>query len=293
MSQPPLFRFAPSPNGLLHLGHAYAALFAQKAARDLGGELLLRIEDIDTARCKPEFDQAMQQDLEWLGLVFEQPPLRQSERFGLYAEIAETMRQEGLIYPCFCSRSTVAASASGTDPDGAPLYAGTCRHIDKAEARARITGGEPVVWRIDMSRALRRLTGPLHITEYLVLGHDLATSRTRERIAHPERWGDSVLVRKDVPTSYHLSVVIDDTAQNITHVTRGMDLYHATDLHRLLQALLGLATPIYAHHGLVRDGTEQKLSKSRGSTGLRDLRELGWTPERVRTELGFGDPTPA
>ena len=285
MSTQPVFRFAPSPNGYLHLGHAYSALFTWEAAAELGGTALLRIEDIDPARCRPEFEAAIYEDLAWLGLAWPVPVLRQSERFAVYAEAVEALRKAALVYPCFCSRAEVAAGARGTDPDGAPVYAGTCRHLSAGAAEARLASGEPAQWRLRMNEAEEQIGDVLVIRECHV--DDLFFADERQRPAEPGRWGDVVLVRKDAPTSYHLSVVVDDAAQGITHVTRGMDLQAATDIHVLLQVLLGLPSPAYAHHGLLTDMADRKLSKSTGARGLRALREAGWTPEDVRRRLGF------
>ncbi|HWA19260.1 MAG TPA: tRNA glutamyl-Q(34) synthetase GluQRS [Devosia sp.] len=273
----PILRFAPSPNGLLHLGHAFSAFFTWRAAERLGGTALLRMEDIDTARCKPEFDAAIRQDLHWLGLAWPEPVMRQSARFDIYRDAAAQLGD--LLYPCTCTRSEIAARAAATDPDGAPLYDGHCRrHGTKA--------GAPAQWRLKMDEALRRAP-ELTIAELHVTGIDLGTTPPVTRRADPARWGDAVIVRKDTPTSYHLSVVIDDAAQGITHVTRGMDLHAATDLHVLLQWLLGLPSTIYAHHPLIRDDTMQKLSKSRASQSLRDLHAAGVTASNIKSGLGF------
>jgi glutamyl-Q tRNA(Asp) synthetase len=272
----PILRFAPSPNGFLHLGHAFSALFTWRAAERLGGTALLRIEDIDTARCKPEYDAALREDLHWLGLAWPEPVMRQSARFDIYRASAQQLGD--LLYPCTCTRAEIAARAAATDPDGAPLYDGHCRrHGPKA--------GLPVQMRLKMDKALQR-AGALSVTELPVDGIDLGDGPST-RSADPARWGDPVLVRKDTPTSYHLSVVVDDATQGVTHVTRGMDLYAATDLHVLLQKLLGLPSPIYAHHGLIRDETMAKLSKSRQSKSLRDLRSEGASAAGIRTGLGF------
>ncbi len=273
----PVLRFAPSPNGLLHLGHAYSALYTWAAADRLGGVALLRIEDIDTERCKPEFVDAIYRDLHWLGLDWPEPVMQQSDRFGIYAEAADRLRDMRLIYPCFCSRSEIGAAATGTDPDGAPLYPGTCRHLGNAERIERLERGDPVQFRLDNETAVHR-TGML---TYTVVGPTV-TDRPQVRYARPERWGDVVLQRKDMPTSYHLSVVIDDADQGITHVTRGRDMEAATDIHVLLQMLLGLPSPIYHFHRLLVDDQGHKLSKSRDSKSLADLRSEGWTPADVR-----------
>lgn len=277
----PLLRFAPSPNGHLHLGHALSALVTWNAANQLGGTALLRIEDIDVQRCKPEFTQSIFEDLRWLGLSWPEPVLIQSERFELYADAANRLRDADLLYPCFCSRAEIADHATGTDPDGAPLYPGTCRHLTNAERIERLERGDPVQFRLDTEKAMAR-AGMLSFT---VIGPTLR-DRPQIRFARPERWGDVVLQRKDTPTSYHLSVVVDDAEQGITHVTRGRDLEAATDMHVLIQMLLGLPTPLYHFHRLLLGDDGGKLAKSKGSQSLRDLREEGWTAEDVRRAVG-------
>jgi glutamyl-Q tRNA(Asp) synthetase len=273
-----ILRFAPSPNGYLHLGHAFSALLTWHAAASVGGRALLRIEDIDPARSKPEFDAALRQDLRWLGLDWPEPVLRQSERFGACRDAAVQLGD--LLYPCDCTRAEIAARADGrTDPDGTPLYDGKCRTHGLA-------GGRPIQQRIDSARAIAT-AGPLSIVALPARGFDIDFAHPQHHVADPTRWGDAVIVRKDTPTSYHLAMVVDDAAQGITHVTRGQDLEAATDLHVLLQKLLGLPSPAYAHHGLVRDTEQQKLSKSKGSQSLRNLRAAGWTPGDVRSALGF------
>lgn len=285
---PHAYRFAPSPNGELHLGHALSALVGFDMARRAGARFLVRIEDIDLARCKPEFIAACLADLAWLGIRWDSPVLRQSERFPVYAVAARRLQDMGLLYPCFATRTELAASAStgshDVDPDGVPLYPGTYRDYPANEAAARITRGEPYALRLDMDKALllgrQVLDGnALTFTEIDADGHSETV------VARPERWGDAVIVRKDTPASYHLAVVIDDAAQHITHVTRGRDLYAATDLHRLLQVLLALPQPLYHHHRLVADSTGRKLSKSARDTSLRALREKGVTPADIRREL--------
>ena len=283
MPSRPVLRFAPSPNGRLHLGHAYSALFTWSVAETLGGVALLRIEDIDAQRCKPEFDVGIREDLAWLGLSWPEPVLRQSTRLEAYAEAAGRLREMGLVYPCFCTRKQVAERATGTDPDGAPLYPGTCRHLPAQQRADRLAQRYPYQWRLLTDKALA-LTGPLTVTSFDIKGN------LAERPAEPQKWGDAVIVRKDTPTSYHLAVTVDDAFQGVTHVTRGMDLYHATDLHRLLQALLSLPAPLYCHHELVVDEGDIKLAKSRGSKSLADLRDAGWTGEDVRARLGFAKP---
>jgi glutamyl-Q tRNA(Asp) synthetase len=281
-----VFRFAPSPNGRLHLGHAFSALFTERAAFAEGGTFLLRIEDIDRTRSKPGYDAGILEDLSWLGLSWLEPVMRQSTRMAAYASAAGVLKERGLLYPCFCSRSAIAASAAGADPDGAPLYPGTCRGMNGAEASERIALGEPVQWRLKMDRAVAEAS-KLTIAEAPASGVCARWERTGLRPADPTRWGDAVILRKEFPTSYHLSVTVDDAAQGVTHVTRGMDLYSATDLHALLQRLLDLPPPVYCHHALLRDSGGQKLSKSRGSASLKSLREGGASPADVRRELGF------
>ncbi|ACL56837.1 tRNA glutamyl-Q(34) synthetase GluQRS [Methylobacterium nodulans] len=278
---PPVFRFAPSPNGRLHLGHAYSALLNAAFADRMQGRLILRLEDIDITRCRPELIAAMLDDLRWLGLPFEEPVRRQSAHFAEYAAALDRLRARGLVYPCFCSRREIAAASHARDPDGAPLYPGTCRSLAAAEAEARIAAGEPHAWRLDMGQARAACPGPLVIESF-----DEAGAVT-QRLAAPERWGDAVLARKDAPTSYHLAVVHDDALQGVTHVVRGRDLDAATDLHRLLQALLGLPAPRYHHHALLVDAEGGKLAKSRGSEPLAALRARGVTAAELRAQWGF------
>lgn len=278
----PILRFAPSPNGYLHLGHAYSALFAARWAKRLGGTMLLRLEDIDATRCKPEFAEAIFADLDWLGLSWPEPVLVQSERLAAYRAAADRLARLGLIYPCFCSRAEVAARAAGTDPDGAPLYGGTCRHLSAADVDARLARGERPQYRLRSAEAMA-LTGPLSFTVAMPTPAD----RPQIRYARPELWGDVVLQRRDMPTSYHLSVVVDDAAQKITHVTRGRDMEAATDIHVLVQMLLGLGQPLYTFHRLICDAEGRKLSKSRASPSLRDLRRAGMSPQEVHALVGF------
>jgi glutamyl-Q tRNA(Asp) synthetase len=291
MPTQPVFRFAPSPNGYLHLGHARSALLNQALARRLGGRFLLRIEDIDPQRSRPEFERALVEDLRWLGLGWEEPVLRQSEHMVDYAGALDRLRAEGLVYRCFCSRgdtlrAVAAAEAHGRswprDPDGSPLHAGGCAGFPPEEAEARAAGGEPHAWRLAMNRALERIGQPLAYQDW--------DGKTGVSTApcEPAAWGDVILARRDVPTSYHLSVVFDDAREGVTHVVRGEDLRSATAVHRVLQELLGLPAPLYHHHPLVLDEEGRKLAKSRGSTSLRDLRADGVTAEEVRQRLGFG-----
>ena len=244
----PVFRFAPSPNGELHLGHAYSALLNAEMAWKAGGRLLLRIEDIDTARCTPEFEAAIYRDLKWLGVEWEEPVRRQSDHFPEYGKLLDRLIAEDLVYPAFMSRGEMRAhiaQAEGSgrtwprDPDGVPLYPGLDKALVARERKRRIADGEPFAWRLDTEAAVSRLDKPLTWTE--ISGTDPSSVRGVE--AKPDLWGDVVLARRDVPTSYHLSVVADDALQGITHVVRGLDLFPATGIHRLLQTLLGLPEP--------------------------------------------------
>jgi glutamyl-Q tRNA(Asp) synthetase len=287
----PVFRFAPSPNGELHLGHALSALVGWEAARAAGGRFLLRIEDIDTGRARPEFVAAISRDLRWLGLDWEEPALVQSTRFAAYAAAARRLEATGLLYPCFATRAEIeaAATSGGKDPDGAPLYPGLWKGRSAAEIAQRKAAGEPFALRIDIDRAIAtakvRLAGrPLTFTE---LGED---GRPQIIPAEPALWGDAVILRKDVPASYHLAVVVDDAWQGVSHVTRGRDLYAATHLHRLLQVLLDLPEPLYRHHRLITDVDGRKLAKSARDAGLRSLREAGATPADVRRLVGLSQP---
>jgi glutamyl-Q tRNA(Asp) synthetase len=283
----PFLRFAPSPNGYLHLGHAASALINQKMARRLGGRLLLRIEDIDRGRSRDTFIEAIYEDLGWLGFEWEQPVLRQSQHLGDYQAAAERLNEMGLLYPCFASRAEINQAADklgvGLDPDGARLYPGLHRSLCAEEVARRKAAGQPYAMRLDMDKALAALHA--RQVDGLAFCEMDADGNRRRVIVDPGRWGDVVLRRKDVPTSYHLSVVVDDARQGITHVIRGMDLYQATAVHRLLQELLGLPQPIYHHHELVRDVLGRKLSKSDASMSLRGLRRAGWTRRDVLEKL--------
>lgn len=286
----PVFRFAPSPNGHLHLGHALSALLNADMASAVGGRLLLRIEDIDATRCRPEYEAAIYEDLAWLGLRWQEPVRRQSERLEEYRAALARLEGMGLIYPAFESRAEIARlvaarEAQGPwarDPDGAPLYPGNAKHMSASERARRIAAGEPYALRLDMPAAIQR-TGPLSWTE-TGTGPDGETGAVP---ADPARWGDVVLARKDVPGSYHLAVVVDDAAQGVTHVVRGRDLFHATSVHRLLQALLGVPAPGYHHHRLLLDEDGRKLSKSTRATGLRELRAQRLTPAGIRRLAGL------
>jgi len=282
----PVFRFAPSPNGELHLGHAYSALLDYGLCRRAGGRFLLRIEDIDATRSRPEFEEAIYRDLGWLGIEWETPVRRQSEHMAAYREALDRLRAAGLVYPSFMSRGEIAAATAAEgwprDPDGAPLYPGADRDLDPAVSEARIAAGEPHAWRLKTDAAATR-AGPLTWSE-TGAGPDGETGRVAAR---PGIWGDFVVARKDVPTSYHLAVVVDDAQQGITHVVRGRDLFHATAAHVLLQTLLGLPTPVYHHHRLITDTAGRKLSKSDRATSLRSLREDGATPADIRRMIGL------
>ena len=285
----PVFRFAPSPNGYLHLGHAFSALLNFDMAREAGGRFLLRIEDIDTERCRPEYEAAIYEDLTWLGLEWEEPVRRQSEHLDAYRAAVAKLDAMQLTFPAFESRAEIAHLVADResharwprDPDGAPLYPGFARAMSQAERAARIASGASYAIRLDMARAIE-WTGPLNWWEERA-GR---LSEGAQVGAVPADWGDVVLARKDFPTSYHLSVVIDDAAQGISHVVRGMDLYRSTDIHRLLQVLLGLPSPRYTHHKLILDADDRKLSKSTQATGLRELRAQGMMPRDIRRLVG-------
>ncbi|HVX79032.1 MAG TPA: tRNA glutamyl-Q(34) synthetase GluQRS [Bradyrhizobium sp.] len=287
---PPVFRFAPSPNGYLHLGHAYSALLNFDLARRSGGTFLLRIEDIDVTRCRPEFEDAIYEDLAWLGISWEQPVRRQSAHFSDYREAVEKLSAMGLVYPSFESRAEIAklvAERQKTgpwprDPDGAPLYPGTAKSLSAGQRAKLFESGTPYALRLDMEAAAR-------------LAGDLAWDERGKGpegeagiiAAQPLAWGDIVLARKETPTSYHLSVVIDDALQGVTQVVRGQDLFWSTSVHRLLQQLLGLPAPVYRHHRLILDSVGQKLSKSTAATGLRELCAAGATPADIRRLVGL------
>lgn len=278
----PVFRFAPSPNGRLHLGHAYSALLNAALAQRLRGRLLVRMEDIDTTRCTDELARLCLEDLRWLGLDWEEPVRVQSQHWEDYQQAFMHLQKQGLVYPCFCSRKEIAEASTTQDPDGAPVYAGTCRGITKKDAQARIAQGVPHAWRLDMARAMECAPQPHHYTRF----HP-ETLQEEPVAAHPECWGDVVLVRKEIPTSYHLSVVVDDVLQGVTHVVRGQDLEAATDIHVLLQRLLGLSPPLYYHHPLITEPQGDKLAKSKGSESLADLRARGITAEDIIAACGF------
>jgi glutamyl-Q tRNA(Asp) synthetase len=288
----PAFRFAPSPNGYLHLGHAYSALLNFELARASGGRFLLRIEDIDATRCRLEFEQAIYQDLAWLGIAWEQPVRRQSQHLGEYSRALDRLAAMGLVYPSFESRAEIArliaqreADAGQPwprDPDGAPLYPGHGKALPVRERERLAARGLPYAFRLDMAAAVAR-AGAVSWTE-LGQGPDGEGGTVTAR---PQAWGDVVLARKETPTSYHLSVAVDDALQGVTEVVRGQDLFHATSVHRLLQALLGLPEPAYRHHQLIRDADGRKLSKSGQATGLCALRAQGVAPAEIRHRIGI------
>jgi glutamyl-Q tRNA(Asp) synthetase len=280
----PTTRFAPSPTGLLHLGHAYSAFFAWSRARQAGGRFLLRLEDIDASRCRPEFAAAIAADLAWLGLDWDGPVRVQSAHWPAYRAALDRLAARGLLYPCFCTRAEIlrevaAAGHAPHGPDG-PLYPGTCRRLSPAVRRARLAAGTPYALRLDMAAALAEAPPELSF-------HELGEGRLR---CDPAQFGDAVLARKDLPGSYHLCVTHDDAAQGVTLVTRGADLKPATQLHRLLQALLGWPEPAYAHHPLLTDAAGRRLAKRDKAPTLRALREAGRTPAEVRALAGFSTP---
>lgn len=267
------------------MGHAYAALVAYEAARESGGTFLLRIEDTDTSRARAEYEQAITHDLHWLGLTWEEPVMRQSERGAAYAAAIESLKARDLVYPCFCTRKEIEAEfrASVSAPHGpdGPLYPGTCKHLDSQEARERVANSEAYALRLHTDRAMAAAGGGLTFQEH----GTGPNGETGTIAATPDIFGDFVLARKDALASYHLAVVVDDAAQDITLVTRGNDLFPATHVHRLLQALLGLPTPAYLHHELICDETGKRLAKRHDALSLAHLREIGETPESIRAML--------
>jgi glutamyl-Q tRNA(Asp) synthetase len=286
----PIFRFAPSPNGYLHLGHAYSALLNFDSARQAGGTFLLRIEDIDATRCRPEYEAAIYEDLEWLGITWQTPVRRQSEHLADYRGALDQLAAQGLVYPSFESRAGIARlvaqrEANGPwprDPDGAPLYPGSAKSLASDQRAGLLESGTPTALRLDMEAARAR-AGDLAWTEQ----GEGPDGETGTVAAQPHAWGDVILVRKETPTSYHLSVVVDDALQGVTDVVRGQDLFWSTSVHRLLQQLLELPQPVYRHHRLVLDDAGQKLSKSTQATGLRELRTQGATPADIRRLVGL------
>ncbi len=289
---PPVFRFAPSPNGLLHLGHALSAALNHDLAKSANGRFLLRIEDIDQTRCRQEFEAAIYEDLAWLGLDWERPVRRQSDHLDAYASALQRLDMLGVIYPSVMTRGEIKAAVAEAeaggqawprDPDGSPLYPGRERELLPAERAALTASGKAYAWRLDMRKAVA-LLGEGHLT-WAENGHG-PEGETGTIIADPAAWGDVILSRSDAPSSYHLSVVVDDALQGITHVVRGRDLYHATSVHRLLQRLLDLPEPLYHHHRLLLGPDGRKLSKSNQDTGIAAFRAAGRTPEEVRALIG-------
>jgi glutamyl-Q tRNA(Asp) synthetase len=286
---PPVFRFAPSPNGYLHLGHAFSALLNFDLATRSGGRFLLRIEDIDAARCKPEFETAIHQDLAWLGIGWETPVRRQSQHLADYRDALEKLLAQGLVYPSFESRAEIAHLVTQRetvapwprDPDGVSLYPGAAKRLSPAERTRLLQSDVPYALRLDMDAACARAGG----LSWVELGEGVEGESGV--VARPEAWGDVILARKEMATSYHLSVVIDDALQGVTEVVRGRDLFWSTSVHRLLQSLLGLPSPVYRHHRLVPDDSGKKLSKSTAATGLRELRADGATPAEIRRRVGL------
>ncbi len=277
--KPCVTRFAPSPTGRLHKGHAYSALLAYRYAEAHSGRFLLRIEDIDTTRCRPEFTAGIFEDLKWLGLKWEEPVRQQSQHFEDYQAALETLKTMGLAYPCFCTRkdieAEIAKSASAPHgPDG-PIYPGTCKHLSASERAAQIAAGTAHAWRLDLDAALKAINEPL-VWQDEMKGTVPAT---------PRELGDVVLARKDTPTSYHLSVVADDALQGVTHIIRGEDLYHATHIHVVLQRLLNLPTPTYHHHGLLLDEKGERFAKRNKSVTLESLRDSGVSPEALKAAI--------
>lgn len=279
MIAPIVTRFAPSPTGLLHTGHAFSALFAYESARRSEGQFILRIEDLDFTRCRPEFATALEEDLTWLGITWKRPARRQSDHLADFTAAADSLQQQGLLYPCFCTRKDIqqeinSAAAAPHGPDG-PVYPGTCRHLSPSERDDRIAAGQPFALRLNLEKA-RRITGSELKWRDLTKGW---------QTARPEIFGDIVLIRKDIGSSYHLAVVHDDALQGVTLVTRGMDLFSATHIQRVLQSLLGLPTPEYHHHQLICDHNGKRLAKRDNAESLRSLRERGITANELRVRL--------
>lgn len=284
---PTVTRFAPSPTGYLHLGHAFAALTAADLAARDGGRFLIRVEDTDGTRARAEFEDAIFEDLGWLGLTWEQPVRRQSEHFEDYAKALAALKASDCAYPCFCTRKEIEAEFAASvnapqGPDG-PIYPGTCRALTAADRQQRLARGEQHAWRLDVAKAASRVGVPLSFEEQ---GHGPNAERGTIAVK-PDLFGDFILARKDAPASYHMAVVVDDALQGVTLVTRGNDLFAAAHVHRLLQALLKLPVPQYAHHRLILDASGKRLAKRDQATTLKHLRADGWTPARVREALGL------
>ncbi len=282
MNNKPKFRFAPSPNGFLHLGHAYSALLNFHYAKQMSGDFLLRIEDIDINRSKQTYIDAIYEDMAWLGLSWQKPVLLQSSNFHLYQNAAKQLHKQEMLYPCFCTRAQIAKNAQNIDPDGAPIYGGTCKSLNQKQIEEKLNLKIPVQWRLDMNKAIKK-TGAL---EYLSAQPNPLTKPTPHP-CKPMAWGDVVIIRKDTPTSYHLSVVVDDFLQKITHIVRGKDLEKSTYIHRILQNLLNYPMPIYTHHDLIFDENNLKLAKSIDSTSIKYLRNSGVSANKIAGKLGF------
>lgn len=291
MSQP-VFRFAPSPNGRLHLGHAFSALLNQQMANELEGKLLIRIEDTDLIRCTPVFEQRMLEDLEWLGIKWDGTPIRQSDNIATYETIIDRLSDEGLVYPAFMSRSHIKLAIAReeengvkwpTDPDGSPLYPHYDRKLSADERQSRIENGDAYALRLDMEKALQLNDAQL----YWIENYEGPNAEFGEITANPAAWGDIILSRKDAPASYHLACVADDAMQGITHVVRGRDLFWSTSVHLLLQQLLGFPTPQYHHHDLILDENNNKLSKSNNDTSIAQLRATGATLMDIKKIIGL------
>ena len=286
-----VFRFAPSPTGYLHLGHAYSALVNYEAAKRVGGRFLLRLENIDQIRCKPEYEEAIMTDLAWLGLEWEEPVLRQSDHFDLYEQAMEKLKEMKLVYPAVLSRKEVKEFANNLpgnsewprDPDGVPIYPPEEMVINEKERKFRISSDGESVWRLDMARALAVINDKLNWKEL----EENSNNEFRVVSSDPMEWGNVLLARKDTPTSYHLSVTVDDAIQGVTDIVRGYDLYPSTIVHRVLQSLLKFPEPRYHHHRLVLDDSGRKLSKSKGDTSLRVLRKKGISVRELRKLIGL------
>jgi len=269
-------RFAPSPTGRLHIGHALSALAVWHAADLASGTVLLRIEDIDHARCRPEYEQGIYDDLHWLGLTWPEPVWRQSERLPVYAEALADLKQREIVYPCFCTRRQIAATATEHGFEG-PIYPGTCRDLTQTEVKRRLDAGQTPAWRIDLTRALD-ITGPIR-------WHDAEAGR---QDWDGLGWGDVVLARKDIGTSYHVAVTLDDALQQVSHIVRGQDLFHMTHIHVVLQRLFGIGTPQYQHHRLLTDPDGDKMAKRKGSQSLRALIESGLSRDDILAMISTG-----
>ncbi|WP_288901757.1 tRNA glutamyl-Q(34) synthetase GluQRS [uncultured Sneathiella sp.] len=276
-------RFAPSPTGFLHLGHVYSASLAWQAARESGGKFLLRLEDIDKTRCRPEFEEAIYEDLRWLGLDWDPPLRRQSDHFDDYAALLEKLNDRDLIYPCFCTRKEISAeiNRSNSAPHGpeGPVYPGICRDMTESERQARFAQGDAYALRLNMVNAIAAVE--LSKLQFQEVGKGYIQ-------CDPAPFGDVVLARKETPTSYHLAVTFDDAIQGVNHVIRGQDLFASTHIHRLLQALLDLPTPTYFHHGLISDAKGRRLSKRDKDATIKSLRDYGYQPEEVRKMVDYG-----